>query len=168
MAYKRARGRSSGTRADRGAEGRAAPTASPEVMPTGGGGAVTRDGTTEHDVGADTAGAASNSTLDEAATRTADPRERPTQWSALLDHNYYAYASYAPLAGRWMGALFARRDIARGTKIAEYRGPLMTDAQVVAEPADSNQYMFAARVVGDLDTWVTVDGTPRRRGDNLA
>ena len=44
----------------------------------------------------------------------------------------------------------------------------MTDAQVEAEPADGNQYMFAARTVGDLETWVTVDGTPRRRGDNLA
>ena len=43
----------------------------------------------------------------------------------------------------------------------------MTDAQVEAEPADGNQYMFAARMVGDLDTWVTVDGTPRKRGDNL-
>ena len=53
-------------------------------------------------------------------------------------------------------------------KIAEYRGPLMTDAQVEAEPADGNQYMFAARAVGDLDTWVTVDGTPRKHGDNLA
>ena len=47
-------------------------------------------------------------------------------------------------------------------------GSLMTDAQVEAEPADGNQYMFAARMVGDLDTWVTVDGTPRTRGDNLA
>ena len=44
----------------------------------------------------------------------------------------------------------------------------MTDAQVEAEPANGNQYMFAARAIGDLDTWVTLDGTPRRRGDNLA
>ena len=80
---------------------------------------MTRDGTNEHSVAATAAGAASNSTPDEAAARTADPRERPAQWDALLDNNYYAYASYAPLAGRWMGALFARRDIARGTKIAE-------------------------------------------------
>jgi hypothetical protein len=147
---------------------RMASAARPAVTPAGDGGTAKRDGAGERTVATATVGAANSSTPDEAAVRTADPRERPAQWNALLDHNYYAYASYAPLAGRWMGALFARRDIVRGTKIAEYRGPLMTDAQVEAEPADGNQYMFAARTVGDLETWVTVDGTPRRRGDNLA
>ena len=43
---------------------------------------------------------------------------------------YYAYASYALVAGRWMGALIAKRAIPLGTKIAEYTGPLMTDKQV--------------------------------------
>ena len=82
---------------------------------------------------------------------------------------YYAYASYALVAGRWMGALIAKRAIPLGTKIAEYTGPLMTDKQVQDEPEDGNAYMMAARRVGGSEgEQVTIDGTPRAPGENIA
>ena len=93
---------------------------------------------------------------------------RPGQWDALLDLSEQAYASYTWLGGRWVGALFARRTLPARTKVVEYSGPLMSEAELRAVPTGGNQYMLDARRVGDLQDVVTIDGTPRGRGGNIA
>ena len=62
-------------------------------------------------------------------------RVRPDQWDALLDVSAQAYASYTWLGGRWVGALFAKRTLPANTKVAEYSGPLMSEAELRAVPA---------------------------------
>ena len=86
----------------------------------------------------------------------------------LLDLSEQAYASYTWLGGRWVGALFARRTLPARTKVVEYSGPLMSEAELRAVPTGGNQYMLDARRVGDLQDVVTIDGTPRGRGGNIA
>ena len=92
---------------------------------------------------------------------------RPQEQDVLLGCNEWAYASYAQLNGRWMGALFARQDIPAGGVIAEYRGPIMTEAHAREEPVDGNQYMLTARRIRD-GRMVTIDGTPTVGRGNLA
>ena len=86
----------------------------------------------------------------------------------LLDLNAQVYASYTWLGERWVGALFARKTLPARTKVAEYSGPLMSEAELRAVPAGGNQYMLDARRVGNLQDVVTIDGTPRGRGGNIA
>ena len=44
----------------------------------------------------------------------------------------------------------------------------MSEAELRAVPAGGNQYMLDARRVGNLQDVVTIDGTPRGRGGNIA
>ena len=94
-------------------------------------------------------------------------RRRPQGQDVLLGYNERAYASHTQLNGQWMGALFARCDIPAGAVIAEYRGPVMSEARARAEPEGGNQYMLTARRVRD-GRLVTIDGTPTGGADNLA
>ena len=80
----------------------------------------------------------------------------------------HLWAREARQHGRWVGALFARRTLPARTKVAEYSGPLMSEAELRAVPTGGNQYMLDARRVRDLQDIVTIDGTPRGRGGNIA
>jgi hypothetical protein len=87
---------------------------------------------------------------------------RPRPYNRVLNENGTAYASYTRLGGRWVGALFARRDIRDDDLIAFYDGRLYKSAD--ADRVRDQQYMMKVRDPTDGRKRVVIDGHPKYGG----
>lgn len=85
--------------------------------------------------------------------------KRPSKFDTVLRENRHAYASYTSIGGNWMGGLFAKHDLPKGTVIARYVGKEYHPASD-ADGVKDQSYMFVARMVQDGRKRVVIDGNP--------
>lgn len=88
--------------------------------------------------------------------------KRPPQYDLAIKVDVLVYASFAPLGGVWMGALFARQHIPKFTRIVRYLGRHLTPEEAGEE--DNQEYMLTATVPSDRRRRVVIDGHPRHGG----
>ena len=85
----------------------------------------------------------------------------------VFGFNEHVYAAYVWIGGERMAGLVARRDIKKNTILGQYKGRLLTVAQADGIAMAENQYLMDARVVGDTDRFVVIDGRPTEGEGNL-
>lgn len=84
--------------------------------------------------------------------------KRPEPYNQVTLENNNVYGSYTIMGEKWVGALFAKRDIMKSEHIAQYVGKIYS-----IEDADrvlTNEYMFRARIPSDKRRRVIIDGNP--------
>ena len=94
-------------------------------------------------------------------------RRRPQPYDTILAENENVYASYTHIGGRWMGGLFAKRDLSPGQTLSRYTGREYYPASA-ADGVDDQSYMFSARRVDDGRKRAVIDGNPAFTPSNLA
>lgn len=83
---------------------------------------------------------------------------RPPAYNKVTLANDVVYGSYSFISGRWMGALFAKKDLFDSDLIAPYIGRIYTYEQSESKP--NQHYMMKARLVSDRRRRVVIDGNP--------
>ncbi len=84
--------------------------------------------------------------------------KRPSHLDVCLLENDMVYASNTFLGGGWVGGLFAKLDITKGTVLCEYTGKILTKDE---EHTSTSEYLMIARDPLDLRRRVVIDGDPR-------
>lgn len=92
---------------------------------------------------------------------------RPKQYNVVLNENENVYASYTYLGGKWMGGLFAKKNLISGELIARYTG-IEYYPPSLADGVEDQSYMFTARMSQDRRKRVVIDGNPAVAPNNLA
>jgi len=84
---------------------------------------------------------------------------RPAGLDNCLVENEVVYASHTLLGGNWVGGLFSKVDINKGSVICEYTGKLLTKDE---ENTSMSDYLMSVRNPQDLRRRVVIDGDPRK------
>ena len=85
--------------------------------------------------------------------------KRPTHLNVCLYENDLVYASHTLLGKDWVGGLFSKVDINKGSLIGEYTGKVLTKDE---ENTSVSMYLMTARNPQDLRRRLVIDGDPRK------
>jgi hypothetical protein len=86
-------------------------------------------------------------------------KKRPAHLDLCLLENEAVYASYTFLGTNWVGGLFSKVDINKGSVLCEYIGKVLTKDE---ENTSTSEYLMTVRDPRDLRRRIVIDGDPRK------
>lgn len=86
-------------------------------------------------------------------------KKRPGHLDVCLLENEVVYASHTLLDMDWVGGLFSKWGIHKGSVLCEYTGSALTKEE---ENTSTSEYLMTARDPQDLRRRIVIDGDPRK------